>query len=110
MDSNEDLEPTIEEYEAVNRGERAKQILEDPLVVGALSAIEKAVYDAFQNTQLGATKELEHLHRMHRAVHMFRQALTSHIMDGNIALNTIEAKETSKSFWQRTKEKIHGSR
>lgn len=104
-----DSEPTFEEMTQVDRGARAKLILEDPLVIGALSAIERAVYDAFQSVPIGSVRELEHLHNLNWSVQKFKAALTTHVNDGVLAADTIQAKERSKSIWQRAKEKAYGT-
>lgn len=104
-----DSEPTFEELTQIDRAARAKAILEDPLVVGALSAIKTAIYQEFQQLPVGSTRELEHLHGLNWSAQQFEKAFVMHINNGVVSAKMVEAKERTKSIMQRAKEKIYGT-
>jgi len=82
---------TLEE-EAL-RGERAKQILEDPLVIAAFDEILKVTVDKWSDASTsddGAKK----LRDFYRATQLFRQVFENHINTGKMA--EIQLKQSLK--------------
>ncbi len=71
--------------DAAIRGERARQLLEDTLLVEALDAIERDAVDSLAAARLSDGQALiEHAGRL-QAVRLFRQELQSVVTTGRLA-------------------------
>ncbi len=65
------------------RAQRAKLLLEDPLLKEALDVIENAQVSLFTD-QVCSAEQLMEAHRMVRALRLFRDQLTSFVTDGKL--------------------------
>ncbi|MCT9125403.1 hypothetical protein [Cupriavidus gilardii] len=92
----------------IDRGDRAKRILEDPLVVEALAAIKQGAVDAWVATDGRDVEAREYLHRFLKAVGRFEAVFASYIQTGELQRKYIEQEEERKSIMQRTLERIRG--
>jgi cystathionine beta-lyase/cystathionine gamma-synthase len=87
--------------QAKNAGIRAKAILDDPLVVAALKAMEDEAVQQWAGSRLDDVAVREDAWRMLRAVRDFRSRIERHISDGAVAEAVIETQERA----ERRKEK-----
>lgn len=65
------------------RAQRAKLLLEDPLLKEAFDVIENAQISLFTD-KVCSTEQLMEAHRMVRALRLFRDQLTSFVTDGKL--------------------------
>lgn len=70
------------------RGERARQILEDPLVVEALSGIKSQLLEQWRLSPVKDTELRERIWAIYNGMHVFIDAFESHIATGKFALAT----------------------
>jgi hypothetical protein len=78
--------------EELIRAERASQILRDPLVVEAISAIKQSVIDAWRTSPIKDRDLRDYLHTMYNAAHKFEELLHSHIETGKLAVHQLKEK------------------
>ena len=71
--------------EQAQRASRAKQILENDLVVEAFDLIEKRIYESWQTSSADETTERENAYLMHRLLQNFRTQFTQAIAKGKVA-------------------------
>jgi hypothetical protein len=69
----------------IARGKRAAEILDDPLVVEALDALDAFVIDGFRGSKLGERDEREALYHLNVAIADFRAHFRSLVSDGTMA-------------------------
>lgn len=72
----------------VMRGERARQILEDPLVVEAVTQIKSQLLEQWRLSPVKDTELRERLWAIYTGMHVFLEAFESHIATGKFALAT----------------------
>lgn len=72
------------------RGDKAKRLLDDPLLVEAFATVEAAYLGAWKNTALGETQARELAYMAVRAVADVRTAIRRVVADGQIANAEIE--------------------
>ena len=70
--------------EGQNRGERAKALLRDPLILEAFDKLEEAYTNAWKNDS-SSIDERETLFQMHQALKAVRGHLTEVVETGNLA-------------------------
>ncbi|SPA24574.1 hypothetical protein CBM2637_A150027 [Cupriavidus taiwanensis] len=92
----------------VARAERARLILDDELVKGALSAMKARIVEAWEQSPVRDVEGREHLHRYLKVIGQFEGALRSHIETGKIAAHEIRAEEERKTLMERVRAKIYG--
>jgi len=80
---------------AVLAAQRAKAILEDPLVAGALAAIKAGMHADWESSEPDDRDGREDAFRMLRAVKVFEQRLQQHTRDGAVAEAEIENKNAA---------------
>lgn len=90
------------------RAERAKLILEDELVKGALADMKQRIVEAWEQSPVRDVEGREHLHRYLKVIGQFEGALRSHIETGKIAAHAIKAEEAQKSLMEKVRAKIYG--
>lgn len=71
--------------EELHRAERARQILEDPLVKEALKEIRDAIVEQWRTAPVKDSELKEKLWSIFGATHKFEQLLRSHIETGKMA-------------------------
>lgn len=83
--------------EKIAQAERARSIIEDPLVVGALDAIEKTYLSTWRTPNC-TLDEREAAWRMMQTMDLFKAALTTYIASGKIAArDAAQAEARAKS-------------
>lgn len=75
---------------AITTANRAKAILDDEIVAGALDAIEAELRASWESSDLGDREGREDAYRMFRAARAFRDRLGKAISDGAVARVEIE--------------------
>lgn len=90
----EALIPPSEEEEA-QRAREAEHLLQHPMVVGALDAMEAHFDQEWRTTTLTQTDERETAYRMLLACQTFRKLLTKHIETGTL-LEVAKAEEQER--------------
>ena len=79
-----------------SRGVRAQALLDDPIIVEALDAIEAELRADWEGSRVEDAAGREVAYRMLRAAKAFRERLRKVIDDGSVAEAEIEAKERAK--------------
>jgi hypothetical protein len=79
-----------------SRGVRARAILEDEIVVGALDAIEAELRADWESSRPEDAAGREESYRMLRSARAFRERLRKVIDDGSVAHAEIEANERAQ--------------
>ena len=74
----------------VQRGERARQILKDPLVEGALNSMRETVYHNISTSHFKAVDEREDLYKMLQAITHFETEFKRHINGGKKAQSLLK--------------------
>lgn len=69
--------------DTTQRAQRAKALLEDPLLKEAMDVLENAQISLFTDKVCDAEQLME-AHRMIRALRLFREELTSVVTDGKL--------------------------
>ncbi|CAB3928447.1 hypothetical protein [Achromobacter deleyi] len=90
------------------RAERARLILEDPLVVDALADIRAELQAAWQASPARDVEGREHLFRFFKVAEKFEHALKTHMETGALVSANLRAEEERKSVLARAKEFIRG--
>ena len=92
----------------VARADRARLILDDELVKGALADMKRLIVEAWEQSPVRDTEGREHLHRYLKVIGQFEGALRAHIEAGKIAAHAIKAEEEQKTLMQKVRERIYG--
>ncbi len=74
-----------EQRPATNRAGRARNIIEDELVVNAFAGMEKSFQAAIRTSEAGQSALREDCYRMLRLLDMFKSAFDKHLDDGKVA-------------------------
>lgn len=90
------------------RAERARLILEDPLVVDALADIRAELLAAWQASPARDTEGREHLFRFFKVAEKFELSLKTHMETGALVSAHLRAEEERKSALARAKEFFRG--
>ncbi|OZI20511.1 hypothetical protein CAL26_23745 [Bordetella genomosp. 9] len=94
----------------LDRSIQAERIMQDPLVLEALSLMDQHIHDLWAGegqTPLGPA-EREELYRMLQAKNRFIAAFEAYLQNGAAARHMLEMEPPSKTFLQRIKEYFHG--
>lgn len=82
--------------DAIRRAERAKEILEHPLVVEAFADLDAYYTRAFRNSDPVASETREDAYRMLRAMDAFKAVFEAHLENGKLA----EARLADEERWR----------
>lgn len=74
----------------VQKAERAKQILNDPMVKGTIDSMRKDVFDNFRTSQWNKPEEREDLYKMIRVIDDFEKRFEKAINGGKKAQTLLE--------------------
>lgn len=77
------------------RANRAKALLDDPLLKEALDVLESAQISLFTD-QVCSAEQLMEAHRMIQALRLFREQLTSVINDGKMLARRVERRKQDR--------------
>lgn len=89
--------------EELQRAERARQILDDPLLSTAVRELDTALLEALRRTAFQETKLRDKIQDRYAALHDVLDLLRTHIETGKLARAMIE----QKSFMQKMKERVY---
>lgn len=90
----------------IARAERAKLILEDPLVVAALSEMKQHFRDAWEQSPARDKDGREELYRYMKVIGHFEAAFRVHIETGELAAHQLKAEEERISVLARLRDKL----
>lgn len=93
--------------QAINRGERAAAILNDPLVQEALQAVRDGVRDLFFATPPEAAQQREFLHLMDRARQQFEGVFTLLIAGAEVSRYELTEEAHTKARAASINERIY---
>lgn len=71
-------------------GERARQILNDPMVRGAIDGMRDTVFHNIRTSSSGSTEEREELYKMLKAIDHFEEEFARKINGGKKAKSLLE--------------------
>ena len=92
----------------IGRAERARAILEDEMVKGALADMKRLIVEAWEQSPVRDVEGREHLHRYLKVIGQFEGAFIAHITTGKVAAHHIRAEEERKSAMARIMERVRG--
>lgn len=84
--------------ERQERGDRAKQLLENPLFEAACVDVREAILAAWSGTRLNDAAERERLWSMLQALERVKRALVLHIQTGSVSRADIEREPERKGL------------
>lgn len=84
MSNDADLRKKIAE------GERAKQLLQDPMLVAAITEMRETIYENIRSSQYRHRDEREYLYLQLRAVDDFEKRFKHRIQNGHVATSRLE--------------------
>lgn len=88
------------------RAQRAKLILEDPLMVAALSGIKDQLRAAWEASPARDKEGREEIYRFMRVANSFETALRVHIETGEIAAHHLRTEEEQQTLMERLRDKL----
>ena len=91
--------------ETIRRAEHASQLLEDPLVIEALSILEREVIEQWEACPARDVEAREFLWKFYKTTKKFRAILQGVLESGKIAAHAIQQK---KSFVENTLNVVRG--
>lgn len=94
--------------EQIQRAERAKLLLEDPMVQDALSDIEQAIMGQWSELAVENKAQAEELKRLLWAAKQFRNIFEVTIAGAAVARNELLNAETMKIRAEAARKRIHG--
>lgn len=92
--------------EQIARGERARILLEDPMIADALSDMRATLRAAWESSPARDTDGREELYRYMRTIENFESCLRRHMETGEIARHHLRVEEDRKSAMAKIKERI----
>lgn len=88
------------------RAQRAKLILEDPLMVAALADIKARLREQWEASPARDKEGREEIYRFMRVANSFETALKAHIETGEIAAHQLRAEEEQQTLMERLRDKL----
>lgn len=92
--------------EQIARAQRAKLILEDPLVVAAFGDIRAQLRQAWEESPARDKEGREELYRFMRVASKFEAAFRAHVETGEIAAHQLRVEEEQKTLMDRLRDKL----
>lgn len=102
------MEPTQEQIAALQDADRAKAVLDDPLVKGALDEIEQAVIEQWVLLGVENRVQAEELKRLLWAAKQFRAIFEVKVAGGTVARNELLLAENMQIKQEAIKRRIYG--
>lgn len=94
--------------EEIRRAERAKLIIEDPLVVEAFSAIEQTIIGSWTELAIENKAQAEELKRLMWAAKQFKSIFEVTIAGGTVAKNELTNDTTMKIRSDAVRARLYG--
>ncbi|MBL4891469.1 MAG: hypothetical protein JKX91_06540 [Rhizobiaceae bacterium] len=82
----------------INRAERARQVMSDPMLQEALTAIKGDLFNKFCRSKFKETEEREEIHRSMKNIQKFEGYLESVMTDGKMGQETLNLLEKAKQL------------
>ena len=92
--------------EQMARGDRAKVLLEDPMIATALADMRATLRTAWESSPARDVEGREELYRYMRTIENFESCLRRHMETGEIARHHMRVEEERKSIMARAMEKV----
>jgi hypothetical protein len=102
------MEPNEQQLEAMQAADRAKTVLDDPLVQGALAQIERTVVESWAALGVENRAQAEELKRLHWAAKQFRAIFEVTIAGGTVAHNELLNASTMEIRAEAAKRRLYG--
>ncbi|TSP11445.1 hypothetical protein [Cupriavidus campinensis] len=90
----------------IARAERAKLILEDPMVAEALTAMRDHIMQAWQESPARDKEGREELFRYIKVIGQFESVFRTHIETGALAAHQLRTEEERNSVLARLRDKL----
>lgn len=90
----------------IARADRAKLILEDPMVVEALTAMRDHIMQAWQESPARDKEGREELFRYMKVIGQFESVFRAHIETGALAAHQLRTEEERNSVLARLRDKL----
>jgi hypothetical protein len=82
----------------INRADRARQLMEDPMLQEALTAIKGDLYSKFCRSKFKELDEREEIHRSMKNMQKFESYLESVMTDGKLGQATLNMLDKAKKL------------
>ena len=80
----------MNDKEKANRGERARQLLKDPLIKDAIDNLKGIVFSNIESSHYSKVDEREDLYKMLQAINKFESQFKKWVKDGELAKSRLE--------------------
>lgn len=80
----------MNEADKVRRGERARQLLKDPLIAEAIEGMRKKMYDAIESSKFKDEQARLEAYYMLRTISLFEKSFAQMVNDGKMAKGRLE--------------------
>ena len=80
----------------VNRGELARQVLENPIYAEAVTAVKAKLFDDWANTKYFQYKKRQEIWRMYRAAESIESQIEKVMQTGKLGRQTLDHREKLK--------------
>lgn len=80
----------MNDQEKARKGERARQLLKDPLIKDALDGLRGIVFKNIETSHYSKTGEREDLYKMLQAINGFESQFKKMMRDGELAKSRLE--------------------
>lgn len=92
-----------------NRAEAARRIIEDPLVIETMAAMEQYIFETWRDERL-SPDDREELHRLQTTLNRFVIMFDAYLQNGAIPRQILGLPPEEKTFFQRIREFINGNK
>ena len=98
MDNISAIDQKNKAHNDINRAERARQVMADPIVREALTAMKGDLYNKFCSTEFKASAERDEIWRKMQTIAKFEGYFKSVMTDGKIGQQTLTMLERAKNL------------
>ena len=102
------MEPTQEQIEAMQAADRARTVLNDPLVSGALASIESTITAQWMALDVENKGQAEELKRLLWAARQFRAIFEVTVAGGEVARNELLNASTMAIRAESARKRVYG--
>jgi len=90
----------------IARADRAKLILEDPMVVDALTSMREHIMQAWKDSPARDKEGREELFRYIKVIGQFESVFRAHIETGALAAHQLQTEEERRTVLSRLRDKL----
>jgi hypothetical protein len=98
MDNVTALEQRNKAHNDINRADRARQVMEDPIVIEALTAMKGDLYNKFCSTEFKESSERDEIWRKMQTVNKFEKYFKEVMTSGTIGQHTLTMMDKAKQL------------